>query len=112
MDLDYELIGFRLRQARVLKKISLNAFSNQLDVSPAYLSRIENGKSQVSLPRLNQICVLLGISIGKLLDGTSGSSEQYLYEEFAELLNSVPARTQKLIYDVAVTIVNNEPYKK
>ena len=108
MALDYSIIGSRIKQARIAKNMTQEDLSEQLDISVASLSRVERGNSHINLKRLNQICNLLEVSEGYVLNGASSNSEHYLEEDFALLLKSVPAKTQKLIYNVAKTIVESE----
>ena len=104
MALDYTIIGERLKKARMDKKLTQEKLAEQLDVSIAFLSRIERGNSHISLKRLSEVCDILGVSEGYILNGTSNSSNNYLSSEFNELLSTVSPATQKLIYKVAKTI--------
>ena len=56
MALDYAVIGERLKKARLNKKYTQEALAEKLDVSVAFLSRIERGSSHVNLKRLAQLC--------------------------------------------------------
>ena len=78
MALDYNIIGQRIRQARLNKNLTQEDLAEQIDISVAFLSRIERGNSHVNLKRLNQLCGLLDVSEGYLLNGASSSSENYL----------------------------------
>ena len=89
MALDYNIIGERLKEARVNKKYTQENLAEKLDVSVAFLSKIERGKSHINLKRLNQLCGLLDVSEGYLLNGASSSSENYLDKEFTDLIKSL-----------------------
>lgn len=109
MALDYNIIGQRLKTARINKKMTQENLAEQLDVSVAFLSRIERGSSHINLKRLTQICEILGVSEGNILNGVSTSdSNNYLTSEFSELLNSVSSDKQKLIYKIAKVICEEE----
>ena len=108
MALDYHIIGERLKKARVEKNMTQEKLAEQLDVSIAFLSRIERGSSHINLKRLNQLCDLLDVSEGYLLNGASSSSENYLDKEFTDLIKSVSPEKQKLIYNVAKTIAETD----
>jgi len=55
--------GQQIRQLRELKGVSLNQFAKELDVSPAYLSNLEKGKTEtIQLPVLSKIQEKLLIS--------------------------------------------------
>ena len=49
MALDFAIIGQRLKKARLDKKMTQEDLAEQLDVSVAFLSRIERGLSHVNL---------------------------------------------------------------
>lgn len=105
--LDYKLIGERIRQERKAKKISQCKLAKELGVCVAYMSRIEKGSSQLSLKRLNQICSILDISEGAILNGTDEKLDNYLEKDMQELLNKATDEQKKLVYKVVKTIIEN-----
>ena len=107
MALDYNIIGQRIKKARQNKHLTQEDLAEKLDVSVAFLSRIERGSSHINLKRLNQLCGLLDVSEGYLLNGASSSSENYLDKEFSDLFKNVSPAKQRLIYDIAKTIADS-----
>lgn len=105
--IDYKIIGERLKKARLSKGLTQEVLSNRLGVSIAFLSRIERGSSHISLKRLSQICDILDVSEGNILNGTSNNSKSYLSSDFEELLTQCTDIKKKMIYEVAKTIINN-----
>lgn len=103
MALDYNIIGERLKEARVNKKYTQENLAEKLDVSVA-LSKIERGKSHINLKRLSQLCDILGVSEGYILNGASNTSQEYLSLEFNSILENVSPQKQKLIYKIAKVI--------
>lgn len=103
--LDYTIIGERIKQARLNKKMTQENLAEKMDVSVAFLSRIERGSSFVSLKRLSQICSILGVTEGEIINGTSKSSSNYLNKEFNDLLKSCPPEKLNLIYNIAKVIL-------
>ena len=89
-------------------KMTQEDLADKIDISVAFLSRVERGNSHINLKRLNQICGLLDVSEGYLLNGASSSSENYLDKEFTDLIKSVSPEKQKLIYNVAKTIAETD----
>lgn len=104
MALDYNVIGERLKKARIDKGLTQEKLAEKLDVSIAFLSRIERGSSHISLKRLSQICDILGITEGSILNGSSNNSKNYLSSEFDTLLKNTTPEKQKLIYKIAKVI--------
>lgn len=108
MALDYQLIGSRLRQARLSKELTLEELADQLSVSVPFLSRVETGSAQINLKRLSEICALLDVPESSILVGSSDTSDEYLEKDFGLLLKSLSPKTQKLIYKVAKIIAESE----
>ena len=106
MLLDYAIIGERLKKARLKSGLTQEKLAEQLDVSVAFLSRIERGKSRVNLKRLNELCTILGVSEAYILNGISTQPTSYLNEDFKELFNNCPPDKLKLIYNIAKVIIN------
>ena len=104
MALDYNIIGERLKKARTERGLTQEKLSEKLDVSIAFLSRIERGSSHISLKRLSQVCDILGITEGSILNGSSNNSNTYLSTEFEDILKNSTPEKQKLIYKIAKVI--------
>lgn len=106
MALDYSIIGERLKNARLNKKLTQEQLAEKLDVSVAFLSRAERGTIKINLARISEICDILDVSISTILTGTASNSKNYLTEDFSNLLKNCPPDKIKLIYDVAKVIIN------
>lgn len=107
MGLDYNVIGERIKEARRAKNLTQEALSEKMDLSVAFLSRIERGSSHINLKRLNQICDILEVSEGYILNGVDSTKKNYLDKEFSDLLKKCTPEKQKMIYEIAKTIVAN-----
>lgn len=107
MSLDYSIMGERLKKARVAKGYTQEQLAEKIDVSVAFLSRVERGKTKLNLNRLNQLCQVLEVSEGNILTGVGSTSSNYLNEEFSNLLKNCPPEKLKLIYDIAKVIVKD-----
>lgn len=101
VDIDYTLIGKRIKQARIKKKLSQEDLSELLNISVTYMSRIERGSSPINLKRLAQISNILNIPIEQLITGTVPYSEQYLDKDLYEILIKCTPEKQKLVYNIA-----------
>ncbi len=101
MDIDYKIIGKRLKEARRKKGLTQDELSEKLDLSIAYLSRLENGTGKINLNRLLQICNILEVSAGEILLGVTSEDRIYLNKELAEVLQKCDGEKQRLIYEIA-----------
>lgn len=107
MALDYKLIGSRLKQARLNNKYTQESLSEILDVSVAFLSRVERGSLDISLKRLSQMCKILGVTEGDILNGASTTSRNYLNSDLSTLLKDCPPDKIKLVYKLAKAVVED-----
>ena len=78
MNIDYELIGQRIKEARRCKHYSQRRLAEELDVSEAFLSRVERGHP-INLNRLAQISTILDIRLEYFITGVMPKSKNYLY---------------------------------
>lgn len=57
-----EIFGINLKHFRKLNDFTQEELSERLDITPAHLSRIENGKSFVTAELLDSLCLIFNIS--------------------------------------------------
>ena len=61
-------LGKKIREARKAKGFSQKQFSYASEIEKASLSRIENGKTNISFITLTKICLCLEIAMHELFD--------------------------------------------
>ena len=101
---DYSVIGRRIKEARTEQKMTQENLADRLDISIAFLSRVETGKAHVNLKRLTQIAEILNVSPSYLLTGSNTTSKDYLREDFRIILDRCSPEQQKLIYQISELI--------
>lgn len=101
MALDYNLMGERLKRARIKKGYTQEKLAEIMNVSIAYISRIETGKTHINLKRLNELCTLLDTTESYILDGASHQSTSYLNNELTSILKDCSSKDKELIYQIA-----------
>ena len=101
MEFDYKLIGERIKKARMKKGWTQEKLSEEIDVTVAYISRVETGNGQINLKRLAQISNVLDIQLEQLLTGTSVHSNNYLDKDLYNILIQCTPEKQRLIYNIA-----------
>ncbi len=67
MELNYALIGLRIKKIRKSKKMTQDKLSELSGISPQHLSQIESAKTKLSLPTLINICNALNVTTDKIL---------------------------------------------
>lgn len=105
---DYMVIGRRIKTARVEQKMTQEELADKIDVSVAFMSRVERGNSQINLRRLTQIAEVLNVSPGYLLSGSNVTSKDYLKEDFRVLLEKCTPEQQRLIYQISELVSKSE----
>ncbi len=111
MALDYKLMGERLKKARIKKGYTQEKLAEIMDISVAYISRVENGKAHINLKRLNELCSILRTSESYILNGASNNSNSYLNSELNSILKDCSSEKKELIYQIA-TIISDKDNKK
>lgn len=111
MTVDYEIIGKRLKRARKDLRMTQAELAEKLNISIAYVSRIERGSSKISLPRLVDFCSVLEVSEGEILNGISKENSNYLSDEVNSFISKCSPQKQQLIYKLSKLIAeDNEIY--
>lgn len=108
MDINYSIIGSRIKKIRKNKKITQENLAEIIDVSVSYISRVERGTTKINLKRLLEICAVLEISAGEILDGISSNSTSYLHSDLNDLLKNCPAEKMDLIYNLTKVVIYNK----
>ena len=91
-------IGTRIRESRKAKKLSQNELSEIVQVSPSYMSDIENGKVNISLEVFMRLTEALQVSADWLLRTDVPQVAHIQSGELAEILSDCSAQeTQALI---------------
>jgi transcriptional regulator with XRE-family HTH domain/quercetin dioxygenase-like cupin family protein len=69
-------LGSRLKDIRLQAGLTLRELARKADVSPSFVSQIENGKSQPSVATLYAFAQLLNVSIDELFDPRGGQPDR------------------------------------
>ncbi len=65
--------GLKIKQARKNKRLTQAQLAHEVELDTGNISRIENGKQGVSLPRLRRFAAALGVPISELVDAESAA---------------------------------------
>lgn len=107
MEIDYKVIGQRIKKARLEKGLTQEKLSEEIDVATVYISRIERG-NKINLERLAQIARVLGVSIEYLLTGAATQYENYLDKDLYDILKECTPKKQRLIYNIAQIVCDSQ----
>lgn len=76
-----ESLGLRLKDIRLKAGMTLRELARQADVSPSFVSQIENGKSQPSVATLYAFSQLLNVSVDELFDSRTQPAPQVFADQ-------------------------------
>ena len=92
MNIDYKLIGERIKRARKSRGMTQETIAEKLNVSIGYVSQFERGITKISLDLLGAISSILDYDIAELISESATNSNQYME---VELLNEIKKLDQK-----------------
>ena len=107
-DFNSKEFGNKLRELRKSKGLSQENLATKLNISRTTIGRFENGEMIPNAQIIKELCEILGVSEGFILNGSSDTSTNYLNDEFSNLLSSTTPENQKLIYKIAKVISTDE----
>ena len=99
-------IGFRIRKQRESLNLSREKLAEKVNISPQFLSEIENGKKGMSSFTLLKICEGLGVSSDYILVGINMDD----YPNIVRILSKLDKEQVKYaenILNVFVVAINN-----
>ena len=108
MKIDYKVIGSRVKRQRMEKGMTQQELAERLDVSNAYLSRIERGSAKASLEMIFKISSTLEIPVCLILSGVDVQASDYLSNEIYELILGCTPSEKRLIYDLIKAVRNQQ----
>ena len=80
-ELNYEMIGKRIRAERIKKGWQQAELAFRSDVTSAHLSHIETGKTKLALPTIVKIANALSVSVDELLYDSIGTVLQSYFSK-------------------------------
>ena len=97
-----ELLGRRIKELRKLRKLSQEELSEQVNIDPKHLSRIEVGRGFPSLDTLKRLADVLNVDIKDLFEFSHKAQSQ---KELKETLSSLLKEADKERLRLAVKII-------
>lgn len=100
MNIDYALIGSRVKSKRREKRMTQEMLAEALEVSVGYVSQVERGVTKISLDLLAEISGILECDIAFFVTGTSASGENYLKTELISKFGRLSVRDKRLVLGI------------
>lgn len=113
MELNYSLIGMRIKKMRKSQKITQERLSEMAGISPQHLSQIESAKTKLSLPALVSICNALNVTTDKILcDVLVAENKAEISSDIEEVFSDCSADEIYLMLSVAESLKRSLRLKK
>ena len=98
MNIDYKLIGERIKQARKSKGMTQEVLAEKLSVSIGYVSQVERGITKISLDLLGAISSILECDVASLVSKTAVESNEYMETELLNEIKKLDNSKRKYIF--------------
>ena len=100
MDIDYNLLGERMRELRRNKGLTQSALAEKTGLSSQYICLIESGKKKASLNSLLSISNALDITLDEFMYGNDKQISNEYEREISELFFDCSYYERKILYDI------------
>ena len=114
MLVDYALIGKRIKEQRIKRKMTQEELAERANVTSGYISLVETARKKISLETLLEVCMALNITLNELLTGNQIPLASDYNADYAEIIANCSEYERKLIYEItkatSETIIKNRKY--
>jgi transcriptional regulator with XRE-family HTH domain len=100
MNVDYKLIGERIKKTRKLNGITQDVLAEKLGVSIGYVSQVERGITKISLDLLGAISSILDCDIESFITESATNSSEYMESELLFEIRKLNSKKKKYILEI------------
>ena len=100
-ELDFNLIGQRIREVRTEKHLTQEALANAVNVNVSHISNIETGKTKISLTLLVAVINTLDVTIDYLLEHEYSDSQSVIENEFLKTIRNMDKDKLEILLRIA-----------
>ena len=97
MNVDYKLIGTKIRDERKKKSYTQEILAEKLGVTVGYVSQVERGITKISLDLLAAIASILECDLAMLVTGAAVQMENYRADQFAQGYSALTTKEKQLV---------------
>lgn len=98
MQIDYKLIGNRIKFFRKTCALTQEKLAEEIDVSVGYISKVERGIEKPNLELLASIASVVECDLSDLISDTTVTKKGYLSEELAQLVDMLAPNERRMLY--------------
>ncbi|MFG2558887.1 helix-turn-helix domain-containing protein [Streptomyces sp. NPDC048496] len=90
-------LGARIREYRMMRRMSLRALGEAAQASPGFLSQLERGQANASIGMLRRIGAALGLTVADLFDQNNTPGPHVVRRADRPMLHTAPGSRKSLI---------------
>ena len=98
--MDYILLGKRIRDERLLQRLTLEKLAERTDKSINFIGQIERGEGKPSLETMVDIANALGTTVDSLLQDNVGAVNDSVGKEVEAIIRTLDNNGKQFILDV------------
>ena len=107
MEIDYAIIGRRIKEIRKSKSLTQEQLAEKSDLTNNYISNIENCRSIPSLETLMKLCIALETTPNDILLGSHLTSSSFATADLSNSLSKCTAKEKRLVLDFVDLLIKN-----
>jgi len=100
-ELDFRLIGQRIKEIRIEKRLTQEYLAKMTDVNVSHISNIETNKVKISLTLLVGICNALDVTIDYLLENEYHNATTVTEKELINTVKNMEKEKQEILLRIA-----------
>lgn len=100
MNKDLMLFAKKLKQIRKQRHLTLEKFSELVDISPNHISKLESARTFPSFQLISRIANALNIDIKELFDFDGDKDEEYIKNEFVQMIKHSNPKYLNTLYKI------------
>lgn len=100
MNIDYKLVGERIKRVRKSRGMTQEIMAEKLNVSIGYVSQVERGITKISLDLLGAISSILNYNIAGFISECAVNSKEYMESELINEIRRLDQKKKKFILEV------------
>ena len=104
MNVDYKLIGERIKKVRKSREMTQESMAEKLNVSIGYVSQVERGITKISLDLLGAISSILDYDIASFVSESANNSNAYLESEFKREFGKLSKSKKRLVLEIIKSV--------
>ena len=107
MNVDYQLIGARIKSARNKQGLTQEQMAERLDVTIGYVSQVERGITKISLDLLGKIAMILECDIASLITQSAVNSDDYIADEVMNNMRRLNGRDRRIVLSIIKSMLED-----